>query len=48
MIYLIKKSSTVVIGIFLAGLLLDEVGTNGRLGSTLQELANKITRGFGQ
>lgn len=45
---ILADSTPVIIGIIVTGILLDEVGTNGRLGKSLQVIANKITRGYGQ
>jgi len=47
-IALIKASGATIVGIVIAGFILDELGTKGRLGKTAQEVAKKVTRGFGQ
>ena len=45
---IVRQSGTVIVGILITGFLLDEIGSKGRLGKTAQDVAKKVTRGFGQ
>lgn len=43
----LRQTGFLVVGIFLAGFILDEVGNKKRLGNLAQSVAKKITRGYG-
>lgn len=43
---IVAGSSKVVIGVFIAGFILEQVGTKGRFGTTAKKIADSISSGY--